>query len=339
MKAHTALDEMGVKGEFKRVSSAFRDTIEEGGRFPPESGRYHLYVSYACPWASRCIAMMYMKGLGDAIGLSVVHPTWKKSRPGQDEHSGWTFASPGDPPFSNSNGYGSFPADDCIPDSINGSKFVRDLYELAKDTAGKYTVPLLWDKTEKTIVNNESAEIIEMFNSKFNKFATKPEVDMFPADLMEKIEEVNSWIYPNINNGVYRCGFAKSQEAYEMAFTELFEALEKCEEILSKNRYIAGDRFTVADIRLFVTLIRFDEVYVVYFKTNKKAIREYPNLREYVKEIYQVPGITESVNMQHIKTHYFTSHPILNHYGVVPVGSDFWYSDPHNRDEKFPKKG
>lgn len=336
-KAKTALDEMSTTGEFKRTEAGFRSKIEKGSRFEPEAGRYHLYISYGCPWACRCVAVMYLKGLEDAIGLSVTHPTWQRTRPNdpQDEHSGWTFAAPGDSPLQNQTGHGSFGTEDCIPDSVNNAKFVRDLYELAKDTTGKYTVPVLWDKKEKTIVNNESSEIVLMLNSAFDHVAKKPEVDLNPEALRAKMDEVNEWIYPTINNGVYRCGFATKQEAYENAYKELFESLDRCEEILSKQRYIAGDVLTMADIRLFMTLIRFDPVYVVYFKTNKALIREYPNLREYTKELYQIPGIKASVNIRHIKTHYFTSHPKLNAYAIIPKGPEAWWEEPHDRAQRF----
>jgi len=333
----TALDEMGTTGEFKRVESGFRSFIKKGGEFEPESGRYHLYISYACPWASRCAAFRLLKGLEDHIGLSVTHPVWQKSRPGQDEHAGWTFKDPSDPPGPNLKGLGSFDNEGCIPDPINNAKFVRDLYELSKDTNGKYSVPVLWDKKNKCIVNNESAEIVRMFNSAFNDLAKHPDLDLYPAHLAEKIDEVNSWVYPTINNGVYRCGFAQSQEAYDQAFKELFGSLDRCEEILSKQRYIAGDVLTEADVRLFCTLIRFDEVYVVYFKTNKKAIHEYPYLCNYVRELYQIPEIKATVNMKHIKNHYYCSHPNLNYYAIVPQGGTAWWEEPHNRDELFPK--
>lgn len=258
-----------------------------------------MYVSLACPWASRCVAGLYMKGLEGAIGLSVTHPTWARTRPDnpEDKHTGWMFASPDGPPISNPAGHGSFDCEGCIPDTVNKAKFVRDLYEMANDTSGKYTVPVLWDKKEGTIVNNESSEILRMFNSAFNDFATNPTLDLYPEEHRAEIDEVNDWIYHGINNGVYKCGFATSQAAYDAAFKELFECLDRVEEILTKRRYLTGDRLTEADIRLFVTLIRFDPVYVVYFKTDRKAIREYPALSEYVRDLYSTPGIRESVSL------------------------------------------
>jgi putative glutathione S-transferase len=275
-----------------------------------------------------------MKGLQDVIGLSVTHPTWQRTKPDdpEDEHTGWTFANPGDPPFQSSTGHGSFPTDDCIPDTVNGAKYIRDLYELAGDTGGKYTVPVLWDKKEKTIVSNESADIVRMFNSAFNDFAKDPQLDLYPEELRKDIDDVNSWIYSNINNGVYRCGFATKQAAYEEAFDQLFSSLDRAEGILAKHRYLTGDRLTEADIRLFKTLIRFDEVYVVYFKTNRNFIHEFPNLANFTREIYQIPGVKESVNIAHIKMHYFTSHPTLNFYSVIPKGGSAWWEEPHDRD-------
>lgn len=336
-KARSALDEMSNTGEFKRTDSTYRDHVQKGTRFEPEAGRYHLYIAYACPWASRCLAVRNLKGLQDAIGLSVTHSTWQRTKPDtKDEHCGWAFADPKDAPLHSSQGYGEFPADDCIPDTVNGAKFVRDLYEKVGDTAGKYTVPVLWDKKENTIVNNESSEIMRTFNSEFNNIAKNPELDLYPEDLRSAIDEVNSWVYPTINNGVYRSGFATTQKAYETAFNEVFASLDKAEQILSKQRFIAGNRFTEADLRLFVTLIRFDEVYYVYFKCNKRNIREYPHLQNYTREIYQMPGIKESVNMNHIKMHYYTSHAKLNYYAVIPKGLDGtnnkWWEQPHNRD-------
>ncbi|KAK9841321.1 hypothetical protein WJX74_003883 [Apatococcus lobatus] len=308
-KAQTAVEETDG-GAFKRTDAEFRNWIQSDSDFAPEAGRYHLYISYACPWACRCLTFLYLKGLEGVIGLS-----------------------PGDPPFSSPNGHGSFGAEGCIPDDLNGAKFVRDLYELSKgQTGSKFSVPVLWDKQKGVIVNNESAEIVQMLNDQFNDFAKNPGLDLFPDDLQPAIDEVNSWTYPNINNGVYRCGFAQSQQAYEDAFRDLFGALDKVESILSKQRYIAGNRLTEADIRLFQTLIRFDVVYVVYFKCNRNFIHEFPHMSNYTKELYNIPGIQKAVNISHIKTHYFTSHPTLNHYAVVPIGCSPWWEEPHHRE-------
>jgi len=322
------------------VKAGFRDIIEKGSRFAPEANRYHLYVSYACPWACRCVAVLYLKGLDHIIGLSVVHPTWARTRPDHptDKHTGWCFKDPKDPPVPNSEGHGRFDCTDCIPDTVNNTKTIRDLYDLSHDTTGKYSVPVLWDKKERTIVCNESEIIMEIFNCQFNDFAKNPTLDLSPAQLKEVIKQTNEWVYPTINDGVYKCGFAKTQEAYEEAFDKLFEALEKMELILAKQRYLCGNRVTSADIRAFVTLVRFDEVYVVYFKCNKKTIKDhYPNIFNYVKDIYQLPGVAKSVNMRHIKTHYYSSHPTLNMYAIIPKGNPVDFNSLHDRN-RFSSK-
>lgn len=332
-KVRTALDEDN-KGAFVRKDAAFRNWIsEDSDRFKPESGRYHLYVSYACPWACRTLMFRKLKGLEDHIGLSIVHPTWQKTSD-KDEHTGWVFVNENDAPLANCQGFGSFPCKDVIPDTVNNCKTIRQLYELSNDKDGKYSVPVLWDKKEKCIVSNESADIIRMFNSNFNKISSKPELDLYPEALRAKINETNDWVYNGINNGVYKCGFAKSQEAYDNAVKNLFEAMDKAEDILSKSRYLVGNQLTEADLRCFVTLIRFDECYVGYFKCNKKRLVDYPNLLNYTREIYQYPGIAETVNMYHIKTHYHTSHPVLNYYAIVPAGPNFiaTVQEPHDRN-------
>lgn len=331
------LAQVSKDGELKRKDPIFRNHIGPDSEFEAESGRYHLYISYACPWANRCLAVRDLKGLQDVIGLSVVHPTWKQTRPGVDEHRGWAFASPDDPPFDHPSGGETYPGKDVIPDTINGAKFARDLYEMTgvpPETIPAYSVPILWDKKKGTIVNNESSEIIRMINSEFNAFAKNPDLDLYPEALRPAIDDINKWVYPTINNGVYRCGFATRQAPYEKAFHELFDALDKVEAILAEKRYLVGDTLTEADIRLFMTLIRFDPVYVVYFKTNKKFIHQYPNMREYVKELHAL--MKDSINIEHIKTHYFTSHPKLNYYGIVPIGCDAWWEEPHNRNETHP---
>eukprot|EP01006_Ploeotia_vitrea_P054628 TRINITY_DN67909_c4_g3_i1.p1 TRINITY_DN67909_c4_g3~~TRINITY_DN67909_c4_g3_i1.p1 ORF type:complete len:366 (-),score=19.28 TRINITY_DN67909_c4_g3_i1:177-1223(-) len=332
-KAHTALDEMSGDGKFKRTASTYREIIAPGAKFPPANDRYHLYISAACPWANRCSAMLFLKGLDKVVGLSICHPTWQRTRPddNEDTHTGWVFANPDDPPLKSVGGHGSFDCSGCIPDTNNHFKTIRDLYEASRDTNGKYTTPVLWDKRTKTIVNNESADIIRMFNSAFNEWATNPTMDLFPEQLQQRIDDINSWVYPQINNGVYRCGFAKSQEAYDEAVAELFKALDRVEGVLTTNRYLAGDTFTEADLRLFMTLIRFDEVYVVYFKTCKKTIREYPHIQDYVRELYQLPPINRSILMNHIRTHYFTSHPALNTFAIIPTSCDPTWDAPHER--------
>lgn len=317
---------MSATGAFERTASTFRNIVsrEPGSVFPVESGRYHLYISYACPWASRCLAYLKIKGLDQAIDFTSVKPVWERTKD-SDEHTGWVFAS------------SSTEEAGADLDPLNGAKSIRELYELASTNySGKYTVPVLWDKKLKTIVNNESAEIIRMFNSEFNDIAENAALDLYPPHLQSLINEANEWIYDGINNGVYQCGFAKKQEPYDEAVQKVYKALDKCEEILSKQRYICGDQVTEADIRLFVTLIRFDEVYAVYFKCNKKLLREYPNLFNYTKDIFQIPGMSSTVNMEHIKKHYYRSHPSINPFGIIPQGPNIDYSSPHDR-EKFSK--
>ncbi|KAL6502218.1 hypothetical protein OROHE_024811 [Orobanche hederae] len=330
--ARSALDDMSATGAFVRTPSTFRNSISKdpNSPFPAEYGRYHLYISYACPWASRCIAYLKIKGLDKAISLSSVKPLWGRTKD-TDEHMGWVF------PALDTEEPGA------EPDILNGAKSVRDLYELASTNySGKYTVPsyisileVLWDKKQKTIVNNESAEIIRMLNTEFNDIAENASVDLYPPHLQAQINEVNDWIYDGINNGVYKCGFAKKQEPYNEAVTKLYEALDKCEEILSKQRYLCGETVTEADIRLFVTLIRFDEVYAVHFKCNKRMLREYPNIFNYTKDIFQIPGVSSTVNMEHIKKHYYGSHPSINPYGIIPHGPNINYSAPHDRERLY----
>jgi len=327
--AQSALEEGDKEGRFVRTAATFREWIsEEHATFKPEAGRYHLVISWACPWANRVAAVRKLKGLEEAIGLSVVAPTWQRTRPDdpEDQHAGWAFQV-GEAPLASPTGYGSFHFDDCVGlpedfglDDVAAIKTVRDIYAATGTAATKFTVPLLWDKKTGTIVNNESSELIVMLNEAFNKFAKHPDLDLNPSSTRALQEELNSWIYTGINNGVYRAGFAKSQLAHDEAIADLYESLDKVEAILAKQRYLCGDTFTLADIRLFMTLVRFDEVYVVYFKTNKKQIAEYPAIHQYCRDVYQLLGGSEVINMPHIKTHYFTSHPTLNYYAIIPHG-------------------
>jgi len=328
-KAHTALDEMDVEGKFKRTDAGFRHTIGAGGLFTPESGRYHLYVALACPWAAGTLAALKYKGLDDAIGYSVVHPTWNPTKPDdpKDTHTGWHFKNLGDEPLKNALGHGSFDCDDAlIPDTINGANTIRDLYELAKDQTGKYSTPILWCKKEKTIVCNESLDILKILDSAFDQFAHHPERKLFKEKEREEAEKLNEYIYPTVNNGVYRCGFAKSQQAYEEAHTQLFVSLERLETHLEEKNahgipFLTGQDFTWIDLRLYMTLVRFDPVYVVYFKTSQKRIADFPHLLKFVRKCYSIPEIKASTNMKHIKMHYFTAHPSLNTYGIIPASN------------------
>lgn len=324
--ARHALDEVTEAGAFNPSPSSFRNFVskDQSSQFPAEFGRYHLYISYACPFACRCLTYLKLKGLEKAITYTVVKPKWERTKE-TDDYFGWVF------PVSSTEEPGA------DPDPLNGAKSIRELYELASPNyVGKYTVPVLWDKKLETIVNNESSEIIRMLNTEFNEVAENVDLNLYPSHLKSRIDEANEWVYDRISIGVYKCGFAKKQEPYDEAVIQLYEALDRCEEILNKQRFICGNHLTEADIRLFVTLIRFDEVYVVHFKCNKKLIREYPNLFNYSKDIYQFPGISSTVNMEHIKKSYYGSHPTLDPYGVIPVGSNTDYSAPHDR-ERFSK--
>lgn len=303
-------------------NEGFRNLIssDSSAEFPAVPGRYHLYISYGCPWASRCYAVLKLKGLEHAISYTMAKSKWERTREGE-AHLGWVFPSsleeePG-----------------AEPDPLYGAKSLRELYELAvPGYAGKFSTPVFWDKEKKTIVNNETSDIVKMLNNEFNHVAKHPDCDLFPPHLLGNIEEVNSWTNDSITNGVYRGGLARQQQPYEQAAKAVFEALDKCEELLGKQRYICGNVLTEPDIRLFVTFIRFDEVYSVYFKLNKRLLREYPNLFNYTKDIYQIPGMSNTVNMYHIKKFYYCSHPNNNPSGVIPVGPDIDYSTPHNRE-------
>ncbi|WP_417440527.1 glutathione S-transferase family protein [Idiomarina sp.] len=295
-------------GRFVRSESQFRNTVAQGTEFEPESGRYHLYVSYACPWAHRALIFRKLKGLESHIDVSVVHPLMLEN--------GWEFS------------------DAPLNEPLYDADFLYQLYLKADpEYTGRVTVPVLWDKKNQTIVNNESAEIIRIFNSAFNKL-TGNTLDFFPADKQKQIEDVNEWVYNDINNGVYRSGFATTQQAYEEAYESLFAALDKVESILSQSRYLAGDELTEADWRLFTTLVRFDAVYFGHFKTNKKRIVDYPNMWNYLLELYQHPGVEETVVMDHIKTHYYASHKTINPTQVVPKGPEIDFHQAHNRGNK-----
>eukprot|EP00516_Mucochytrium_quahogii_P008180 CAMPEP_0203754380 /NCGR_PEP_ID=MMETSP0098-20131031/7981_1 /ASSEMBLY_ACC=CAM_ASM_000208 /TAXON_ID=96639 /ORGANISM=" , Strain NY0313808BC1" /LENGTH=321 /DNA_ID=CAMNT_0050645349 /DNA_START=68 /DNA_END=1030 /DNA_ORIENTATION=- len=319
--AKTAMDEVDKEGAFVRTESGFRGWVKADGssEFPVESGRYHLYVSYACPWASRCLAFRVLKGLEEHITFSTVDAVMRKTRPDDpnDEHHGWVFIENEDP--------------------LHGRKSIREIYEAEKRQTHKFTVPILYDKKENRIVSNESSEIIRMFNSEFQALIKDPvqrERDFYPEDMREAIDAVNEWVYTDINNGVYKCGFAKKQGAYDAAAVALFSALDRVERTLGKQRYIAGETLSEADIRLFVTIVRFDNVYHTHFKCNKKRIIDYPNLYNYIREIYQTDRIAETVNMHHIVHHYYRSHPTVNPYGIVPLtpSAEEGFKLPHDRD-------
>ncbi|RUO61317.1 glutathione S-transferase family protein [Pseudidiomarina marina] len=296
-------------GKFERSAAQFRNWIEADGnaKFPAQSGRYHLYVSFACPWAHRTLIFRQLKELESHISVSVVHPLMLEN--------GWEFA------------------DQPLNDGLYNLDFLYQLYLKADSHySGRVTVPVLWDKQQQTIVSNESADIIRMFNSAFNDI-TGNTLDFYPEKLQQDIDTINDYVYDRVNNGVYKCGFATQQTAYEEAFEELFEALDKLEERLATQSYLVGETLTEADWRLFTTLVRFDSVYVGHFKTNKRRIVDYPNLWNYVKALYQVPGIAETVVMDHIKQHYYGSHHMINPTGIVPVGPQIDFLSSHTRKE------
>ena len=301
-------DTKSTKGEFRRKASTFRNWITPDGSagptgvggFKAEPGRYHLYVSYACPWAHRTLIFRALKELEDYIDVTVVDPIMLEN--------GWELEDP-----------------------LNGFDYLYQVY-LHADAGyeGRVTVPVLWDKHQHTIVSNESAEIIRMFNSAFNDL-TGNYTDYYPEPLREEIDALNERIYDCVNNGVYRAGFATSQSAYESAFARLFDALDWLEALLTQQRYLTGAQLTEADWRLFTTLIRFDAVYYGHFKCNLRQLADYPAISAYVRELYQVPGVAKTVHFDHIKTHYYSSHTSINPTRIVPVGPELDFNAPHNR--------
>jgi glutathionyl-hydroquinone reductase len=315
---------------------------EPGAKFPPERGRYHLYLSYACPGSHRVLIVRALKGLEDCISVTYVHPTWRLTRPQDpnDKHRGWVFGDPNGQPFPNTIGRGGpFPPayEMNDPDPNFNAYSIREIYEQAADTSGKYTIPLLWDKKLNTIVNNESSDIAYMLNSCFNDFSEYAEVDLYTEydeDGVAKLNEVSEWLAPLMIHGVYRCGFAKTQRAYNRAIAELCEAFDHADDILQDQRYLTGDTLTDADIRLFVSLLRFDEVYAVYFKANARLVMLTPNLLNFCRDVYQIPGVAETCNMEQIKAHFYGSHAEWNKYSVIPRGLGFMdlLGMPHGRE-------
>lgn len=309
-------DTTATGGRFQRDSARFRNWITadgsagpsgEGG-FEAESGRYHLYVSYACPWAHRTLIFRKLKGLEPHIDVSVVHPDMLSD--------GWTFAT-------------DFPG--TTGDRLYGLRYARDVYTRAvPDVSGRVTVPILWDKKRQSIVSNESAEIIRMFNAAFDGVTGNCD-DFWPTDMRDDIEKINDRIYAGINNGVYRAGFATTQSAYDEAVHEVFAGLDWLETHLSTNRYLLGTRLTEADWRLFTSLIRFDPVYHLHFKCNRKRVIDYPNLWAYTRELYQWPGVAETVRFDHIVRHYHYSHATINPNRIIPINPVLDYDQPHGR--------
>lgn len=310
-------DTKSTGGAFKRSTAGFRNWITADGRagpsgedgFAAESGRYHLYVSLACPWAHRTLIFRAIKGLKDHIDVSVVHPDMLSD--------GWTFET-------------DFPG--ATGDTLYGLPFARDIYLKADPkVSGRVTVPILWDKQRETIVSNESSEIIRMLNSAFDGLTGNRD-DYWPEPLRDDIAMVNDRVYDTVNNGVYKSGFATTQEAYEAAVIPLFESLDWLEERLSSQRYLVGDQITEADWRLFTTLVRFDAVYHLHFKCNRRRITDYPNLWAYTRELYQVPGVAGTVNLDHIVRHYHYSHETINPYRIIPINPILDFDAPHGRD-------
>jgi len=332
-----SLEKTHPGGKYVRKASEFMHFVGTD-RFPAEAGRYHLYVSMACPWAAGVLSALYLKGLEKVISVSVVHPTWQRTRPDDpnDKHNGWVFRNPGDAPLSNALGFGKFDCDDaCVPDPVFGAETLRDVYEAGGAKLFKFSTPLLLDKKTKTIVNNESSQLLRMFNSAFNDFAEHPEVDLFPEAQEAALESFNDFIYPDINDGVYKCGFAKSQEAYEEAMVALFAALDRVEAHLATSRYLtdAPQGLTWIDLRLYHTLVRFDPVYHTYFHTNLKRIEaDYPNLLGFVRDVWQTfEGVRRATNIKHFVEHYYSSHPVLNTYAIVPMSRGPDLTVPHGR--------
>jgi len=310
-------DTKSSNGRFVRKDVQFRHWVTKNGSagptgvdgFKAEPNRYHLYVSLACPWAHRTIIYRKLKGLEDMISMSVVNAFMGDS--------GWTFKS----------------GEDVVSDPIMNATYLHEIYTAAQaDYTGRVTVPILWDKHTNTIVSNESSEIIRMFNSAFDDVGALPG-NFLPAELLVEIDDLNKLIYPTINNGVYRAGFATTQDAYNEAVVEIFDTLDQLEERLSNNRYLTGNTITEADWRLFTTLVRFDCVYVGHFKCNLRRIVDYPNIWGYLRDIYQVPGIAETVSMDHIKAHYYSSHETINPSLITPKGPIINFNAPHDRQK------
>lgn len=308
-------DTKSTKGKFVRQSAAFRNWITASGEpgpsgeggFKAEVGRYHLYVSLACPWAHRTLIFRKLKGLEDAISISVVNAYMGAE--------GWTFE----------------PGNRVIADSVNNASRLYEIYTLANPRyTGRVTVPVLWDKEKKTIVSNESAEIIRMLNSAFDDAGARAG-DYYPAEHRSEIDALNHTIYSTVNNGVYKAGFATTQSAYEEAVEALFVTLDSLDDRLTTQRYLVGSAVTEADWRLFTTLLRFDPVYVGHFKCNRQRLIDYPNLWGYVCDLYQTPGVAETIDIDYTKQHYYGSHTTINPTGIVPIGPEIDYTAPHDR--------
>merc|ERR1712065_56416 len=320
-KAKTWVEELSDDGEFIREEANYRHWIGKEEKFPLEKNRYHLYLAHACPWACRIAVLRGLKGIDDEwLSVCYVDPVFAAI----DDHGslGWVFSEE-------------------YPDKLYGKKTLREVYLSGfadHDKYSKSTTPVLWDKKLKCVVNNESSEIIQMINSYFNEYCKNPKINMRPEATLEEMEKEAKRMYAPINNGVYRSGFSKSQKAYEEVLEEMFETLDYYEELLGKRRFVCGDRFTEADLRLFMTLSRFDPVYFIHFKCAKKRLEEYENLFNYVRDCWQLPGVKENINMKNVLLHYYKSHPTVNPSLLVPPYPLEKYEMNHGRAEKFPSK-
>ncbi|HEY6725062.1 MAG TPA: glutathione S-transferase family protein [Polyangiaceae bacterium] len=314
-QGNTWQNQIGDDGEFRRRPTKFRGAVRHDGSTPyaPEAGRYHLYVSYACPWAHRTLITRMLKGLDHVISFDVVDTYL--------EAGGWTLR-----------GHEA----GATGDRVNHFHALREVYQASQpDFEGSVTVPVLWDIKTRSIVNNESSEIIRQMNSEFQALARHPELDLYPERLRSEIDAINDWVYHGINNGVYQCGFARSQAAYDRAATRLFDSLDRAEALLAKARFLTGPELTEADVRLFPTLLRFDLVYHTHFKCNLRRIVDYPNLWGFVRDVYALPGVSETVNVEHIKKHYYCSHESINPFQIIPIGPDLDLRAPHDRATRF----
>ena len=309
-QAEFPAEEVG-DGSFKRQESLHREWVRADGSTPyrAEAGRYHLYAATACPWAHRTIIYRHLKGLEDAISMTILDP--------ERDERGWAITD----------------ARGTTPDPVNNFEFLREAY-VASDGGfeGRVTAPVLWDREHGRIVNNESADIIRMLDREFDAFAAEPGLHYCPDELLAEIDEINAVVYENVNDGVYKAGFATTQAAYERAFGRIFDTLDALDARLATRRYLVGDRITEADWRLFTTLLRFDAVYYVHFQCNLRRIVDYPHLSGYLRELYQHPGIAGTVDMDHIKRHYYRTHPHIHPTLIVPVGPALDFTSPHGRD-------
>ena len=307
--------ETGAGGEFKRIDSAFRDRVTADGSsgFKAEAGRYHLYVGYHCPWAHRTLIFRALKKLEQAISVSYCLPWFREN--------GWTYEARPDYP-------------DCTADELNGFHYLYEAYAAADPHyTGKVTIPALWDKQTGRIVNNESSEIIVMLDGAFNEWAAHPEVDLYPAELRTEIDAINEWVYSGLNNGVYRVGFASSQEAYDDAVGPLFDTLDRMDALLAERRYLAGSQHTLADWRAFPTLMRFDLVYHGLFRANRRRLIDYENLWPYLRDLYQTPRVAATVDFDHFIRGYNLNLPQLNPAGIIAIGPDLDFWEPHGREK------